>query len=65
MTHNELPEVFGMNKLREVLPICRRLLYELVKDPSFPSFRCGKKILITKAGFEQWLEQKQQEKKAI
>jgi hypothetical protein len=61
---DELGDIFGMNELGKILPMCRRLRYELVKDPSFPAFRCGKKILITKAGFKQWLE-KQQEKKAI
>ena len=62
MKIQDLPDIFGMNELKKVYPICHRLAYELVKDPSFPSFRSGKKILISKAGFLKWLEQKQQEK---
>lgn len=65
MSINELPEIFGMAELKKVYPQCTRLLYELVKQPGFPSIRNGKRILIVKNGFIKWLEQKQNENKFI
>ncbi len=38
------------------LHISRPVAYELVKEPDFPSFRIGKRILINRLGLQRWID---------
>ena len=38
------------------LHISRPVAYELVKEPDFPSFRIGKRILVNRAGLQRWID---------
>lgn len=38
------------------LHISRPVAYELVKEPDFPSFRIGKRILVNRLGLQRWID---------
>ena len=38
------------------LHISRPIAYELVKEPDFPSFRIGKRILVNRLGLQRWID---------
>lgn len=38
------------------LHLSRPVAYELVKEPDFPSFRIGKRILINRLGLQRWID---------
>ena len=40
----------------KLLQISLPLMYELVAQPEFPSFRFGNKYYISRTGLEQWIE---------
>lgn len=61
---NELPDVFGPRELAMVLGVAQGAGYELAQQEDFPSFRIRRKLLITKSGFQKWLEE-QHTKKAV
>jgi len=37
--------------------------YNLMQAKDFPSFRIGRRVLVTKKAFEKWLDEKQHEVK--
>ncbi len=38
------------------LHISRPVAYELVKEPDFPSFKIGKRILVNRLGLQRWID---------
>lgn len=42
--------------MMERLDICRTTAYALVKRPDFPATRIGKKIVISEAALQAWLD---------
>ena len=38
------------------LNISRPMAYKLVKEPSFPSFRIGERILVSRRGLQWWID---------
>ena len=38
------------------LHISRPVAYELVKEPKFPSFKIGKRILVNRLGLQRWID---------
>jgi len=38
------------------LHLSRPVAYELVKEPDFPSFRIGKRILVNRLGLQRWID---------
>ncbi len=38
------------------LQISRSVAYELVKEPDFPSFKIGKRILVNRLGLQRWID---------
>ena len=46
-------------ELAECLGISRAGAYNLMQANGFPSFRIGKRVMVTKAAFEKWLEEQQ------
>lgn len=47
--------VYTVEEVQEKLGIGRRQAYELASSGSFPAKRMGKRILIPKRTFEEWL----------
>ena len=46
---------YDMKALQEVLPVGKNKLYELVHSKGFPQIKVGRRILIPKKLFEEWL----------
>lgn len=46
---------YDMQSLLKILPIGRNKLYELVHSKGFPRITVGRRILIPKKSFEEWL----------
>ena len=55
---------YDMKTLHEVLPIGMNNLYNLVHSKGFPKLTIGRRIIIPKKAFEEWLieSSKKQEK---
>lgn len=45
-----------VDELVEELHISRKIAYELVREPDFPSFNIGKRILINREGLQRWVD---------
>ncbi len=53
---DDVPVTFGPAQLSEILGISRNKAYELVNRPDFPKYRAGRKIIISKKHFIQWMD---------
>lgn len=51
------PAVYNVPEVAALLDINLPRAYELVKKPGFPAMTIGKRVVIPKAAFEQWLKQ--------
>ena len=60
---DELPLSLNMTEVAGVLGISVSSAYELARMDSFPSFRVGNRILVTRDAFKEWLDN--QSKKSI
>lgn len=47
---------YDMKSLQEVMPIGKNNLYNLVHSQGFPKIIIGRRILIPKKAFEEWLQ---------
>lgn len=47
---------YDMQELYRLLPIGRNKLYEIVHSKGFPKITVGRRILVPKKAFEEWLE---------
>ncbi len=45
-----------VDELVDELHISRKTAYELVREPDFPSFNIGKRILINRKGLQRWVD---------
>ena len=45
-----------VEEMADELHLSRPMAYELVKDPGFPSFRIGKRILVNRQGLQRWID---------
>lgn len=51
---------YDMNSLQNVLPLGKNKLYDLVHSEGFPKITVGRRIIIPKKAFEEWLLQASQ-----
>ncbi len=51
----DLPIVLNVHDLQNTLRISKGRAYEITRRRDFPSFKIGKKILVTRDNFVQWL----------
>lgn len=56
LTAQELPAILDAKKLQELLPISRSGVYALLHDPTFPTLRLGKRILVPRDEMLLWFE---------
>ena len=55
----EEPATMPVLEMADVLGISKNKAYELTRIDGFPTFRIGRRILISKPGLLKWLEQPQ------
>ncbi len=60
----ESKSTMTVKELMVFLGISRATAYELVNDSGFPSFRIGRKVLINRAGLEEWMKEQEAKKDA-
>ena len=53
--------VYSVEELCRMLQVCKPNVYALLKDKSFRSIKVGKRIMIPKKGFDEWLDDHQEE----
>ncbi len=56
---------YDMSALQELLPLGRNKLYELVHSKGFPKITVGRRILVPKQAFDEWLIQASSEQRVI
>jgi len=49
----------SVNELMDYLRISRKTAYELVAKKDFPSFRIGKRILVSKERLKEWMKEQE------
>ena len=54
--YDELPMFINATTLAQLFGVSRALAYELMSEKDFPSFRIGKRILVTKEKLVEWIE---------
>ena len=48
---------YSQRDIREILGVSRAYVYMLMKQPDFPKFRIGKRILVPIDEFNRWLDE--------
>lgn len=56
-TYDDLPLMLTVTDVAAVLGISRTGAYELVRQEGFPSFSIGKRIIVPKEQFIQWIRE--------
>ena len=54
--YDELPMFINATLLAQLFGVSRASAYELMSERDFPSFRIGKRILVTKENLVEWIE---------
>ena len=54
--YDELPMFINADLLAELFGVSRASAYELMREKNFPSFRIGKRILVSKENLRTWIE---------
>ena len=54
--YDELPMFINANLLAELFGVSRASAYELMSEKHFPSFRIGKRIIVSKENLRTWIE---------
>ena len=55
-TYDELPMFINADLLAELFGVSRASAYELMRERNFPSFRIGKRILVSREILIAWVE---------
>ena len=50
------PMTMTVDELAETLGIAKIKAYELTNTPEFPSFKVGKRILVSRKGLQEWIK---------
>ena len=54
--YDELPMFINATLLAELFGVSRASAYELMRERNFPSFRIGKRILVSRENLIAWVE---------
>lgn len=54
--YDELPMFINADLLSELFGVSRASAYELMRERNFPSFRIGKRILVSRENLIAWVE---------
>ena len=55
-SYDELPMFINADLLAELFGVSRASAYELMRERNFPSFRIGKRILVSRENLIAWVE---------
>ena len=55
-SYDQLPIMLNANNIAQTLGISRAGAYELMHSEGFPTLRIGKRIMVSKDRFIQWIE---------
>lgn len=55
-SYDELPMFINADLLAELFGVSRASAYELMRERDFPSFRIGKRILVSRENLIAWVE---------
>ena len=58
----ELPAIMCADDVKDELGISISSTYELMKEKDFPSFKIGRRVVIYKEKFIEWVEKKSEKK---
>ena len=58
----ELPAIMCADDVKDVLGISISSTYELMKEKDFPSFKIGRRVVIYKEKFIEWIEKRSEKK---
>ncbi len=56
-SYDELPVMFSPATLAEILGVSKATAYGVVNRPDFPKLRIGKRIIISKKCYLEWIEE--------
>ncbi|WDF05518.1 helix-turn-helix domain-containing protein [Shouchella hunanensis] len=63
--HDSMPDVLTVQEAAEYLRMGKSKMYELSQHHDFPSWREGRRVLISKKGLDQYQREKLNEKEVI
>ena len=55
--YTDLPAMLKVEHISEIMGISKVVAYELVNRPDFPALRIGKRIIIPKDKFLNWIDE--------
>ena len=55
------PLAVSATEAARLLDVSRPTLYQLLNQPGFPSFRIGKRVLVSVAGLQEWIDRQTKE----
>jgi predicted DNA-binding transcriptional regulator AlpA len=55
-SYDQLPIILNANAIAQTLGISRAGAYELMHSEGFPTLRIGKRMMVSKERFIQWIE---------
>lgn len=62
---DELPVMLHASHVQQVLGLSSGKAYEVMKSEGFPTQRFGKRVMVLKADFIEWLEQNKSQGREI
>jgi predicted DNA-binding transcriptional regulator AlpA len=57
-SYDQLPIILNANAIAQTLGISRAGAYELMHSKGFPTLRIGKRMMVSKEHFIQWIERR-------
>lgn len=57
-SYDQLPLILNANAISQTLGISRAGAYELMHSEGFPTLRIGKRMMVSKEHFIQWIERR-------
>lgn len=48
--------VYNVDEITELLSICKQKVYSLIHEGNLPCIKIGRRYVIPKSAFEQWLK---------
>lgn len=53
---DELPLILNCDNVKEILRVSKAKAYEIMKSDNFPRLNIGKRVLVEKEAFIEWLK---------
>jgi len=56
--HDNLPTMLNVNDVADILDLSKTKVYELMNSNEFPTLRIGKRMMVSKEQFVNWINRK-------